>query len=231
MVVDLNDATSLPPVFVERLKGIEALCLEYEYSEELVKLPVVAQIVADINVFCNKNNILGYHYSRANPERILLHGLRSRAGSEIRDTFIEEYGSLFTNDEIQEIKKKWGVYFNKQQSEVRGNRIFFNFTDIELGRGGSELLIGLYGGEQVSMCFEIDEPIGKKLGSIGRPILVRCILNPGDVEVFIANPWGKIAVSSFHKLLNKEALRIDCDGYQKLDIAADNIFEVRDLSI
>ncbi len=53
---------------------------------------------------------------------------------------------------------------------------------MELGESGSEYLLGLYGGEQVSMCFELDEALGIKLGTIGNPLVVRCALYPSKVK-------------------------------------------------
>ena len=75
-------------------------------------------------------------------------------------------------------------------------------------------MLGLYGGEQVSMCFELDEPLGLKFGAIGEPMVVRCSLDPNQIRTFIENPWGKILVSSFHSLINPNACQIDQDGYQ-----------------
>ncbi|NHB89828.1 hypothetical protein [Photorhabdus tasmaniensis] len=227
MNIDLCKPLDLPDEFVTRLKKIEKLCISQKFSESLVEHSDLATLVRDINQYCLKNKIIGIHYTRAIPESILSQGLLIRNGNEIRDLFLSEHGHLFSQDEILIIKDRWYHYFDNRQSSVRNGRIFFNFTEIELGCSGTKYLLGLYGGEQVSMCFELDEPLGLKLGTIGQPIVVRCSLDPNQVKTFIENPWGKILVSSFHALINPDVFRIDQDGYQLIPVKPEDIIELR----
>ena len=230
MNIDLCKPLDLPGEFVDRLRAIENPCMDHEFSESLFKLRDVSSLARDLDRYCKNNRIIGVHYTRAVPESIRSKGLLIRDGIEIRQKFINEHVHLFSQEEILTIKKRWNDYFDYGQSSVRDRRIFFNFTEIELGDSGTEYLLGLYGGEQVSMCFELDEPIGLKLGSIGVPMVVRCSLDPNQVETFIENPWGKILISSFHALTNPGAYRIDQDGYQSEPVKPENIVEVRVLT-
>ncbi|WP_139063165.1 hypothetical protein [Marinomonas spartinae] len=204
--------------------------MDHEFSESLVDRSDVSCLARDIDRYCRNNRIIGVHYTRAVPESIRSKGLLIRDGKEIREVFIKEHGHLFSQEEILTIKKRWDDYFEHGQSSVRNQRIFFNFTEIELGGAGTEYLLGLYGGEQVSMCFELDEPIGLKLGSIGAPLVVRCSLDPNQVETFIENPWGKILISSFQALTNPDAYRIEQDGYQSVPVKPEDIVEIRVLT-
>lgn len=88
----------------------------------------------------------------------------------------------------------------------------------------------MYGGEQVNMCFRYDSNIGKKLKQIGAPLVVRCSLNPNQVNTFIENPWGKIVVSSYHLSQNSEAYQIDQDGYLTVPVGPKKIIEIQTLS-
>lgn len=79
------------------------------------------------------------------------------------------------------------------------------------------------------MCFEPDEPIGQKLEAIGEPLIVRCSLDPANLEIFTDLPWGKILVSSFHILINPKAYPLDQDAYQTVAVEPKDIIEIRTL--
>lgn len=230
MIIDLSKPLDLPIEFTERLHRIESLCKCHEFSEELVESREVSALVRDIDQYCYQNRVIGVHYTRAFPESISANGLLIRDGQEIRREFLRQHAHLFSETEIQEIKGRWSKYFDREQCSARDGRIFFNFTEIELGESGSEYLLGLYGGEQVSMCFELDEALGIKLGAIGSPLVVRCALHPCQVKTFIEHPWGKILVSSFHAMINPHAYRIDQDGYQEVSVEPKDVIEVRVLT-
>ncbi|MFD0707455.1 hypothetical protein [Photorhabdus akhurstii] len=227
MNIDLCKPLDLPDEFVARLRAIESSCISQEFSESLVEQRNISTLVRDIDLYCRNNRIIGVHYTRAVPESIRSKGLLIRNGKEIRETFLNKYGHLFSQEETLTIKERWERYFDHRQSSARNRRIFFNFTEIELGRSGTKYLLGLYGGEQVNMCFEPDEPLGLKFGAIGEPMVVRCSLDPNEVKTFIEYPWGKILVSSFHALINPDAYRIDQDGYQSIPVKPEDIVEIR----
>lgn len=226
MNIDLCKPLNLPKEFVTRLKSIESLCIKCEFSEGLVGNPNVSSLVRDINKFCCENRIIGVHYTRALPDSIRSKGLLIRNGMEIREGFLSEHGELFTQKELSIIRYRWDNYFFHDDNS-NGNNVFFNFTEVELGRAGTKYLLGMYGGEQVSMCFEPDELIGIKLGKIGEPLIVRCSLEPKNIEIFGDYPWGKVLVSSFHLLINPKAYRIDYDGYQAFPVKPEDIIEIR----
>lgn len=227
MIIDLCKPLSLPVEFVTRLRKIEHSCMDEYCFESLIKQCNVYTLIRDINHYCESNRIIGIHYTRAMLESIYSKGLLVRDGATIRKAFLSEHGYLFSQEEILKIEDRWKRYFCHNQNSNRDNFIFFNFTETALGGSGTEHLLGMYGGEQVSMCFDLDEPLGIKLGKIGVPMVVRCSLDPNQVTHHIEYPWGKVLVSSFHKEINSKASRLDFDGYQSLPVKPEDILELR----
>ena len=232
MNIDLNNTNHLPEPERRKLESIRDLCHQEKFSQELVRHSRVQPLVRELNDFCMSNRVIGIHYTRANKTSIVKHGFLCRSGDEIRKAFLEEHGKFFTNEEISEIASRWDGYFCDEQTRYRDFCVFFNFTEDALSNGGAGYLLKLYGGEQISMCFrDNDCPIGKKLGQIGEPLLVRCSLDPKIVNTFTENSWGKILVSSFHNEVNPEACaRTDQDGYIEVPVPAQDIIEVNVLT-
>lgn len=226
-IIYLNKPDRLPGEFVAALKQIDYLCVKFSFSEKLVEHKEVVPLVSDLNAFCMENYIIGVHYTRANPECLRSQGLLIRSGEEIRADFLRDLGYLFSESEIVTIKEQWTNYFIPSQSRARDRRLFFNFTETALNNSGAKSLLGLYGGEQVSMCFRRGCPIGSKLANIGEPMIVYCSLKPNDVTTFIDHPWGKILLSSYHLSVNSEAYGIDQDGYQSVPVTPENIVEIK----
>ena len=54
-------------------------------------------------------------------------------------------------------------------------------------------------------------------------MILKCRLTPKDINTFYENPWGRIAVSTYHRLVNPEAHQDDQDGYQSVNVAPENI--------
>ena len=210
-IVDLQRPELLPKALRQRLNSIESLCRNEEFSEELVKHPEVRNVVIELDNYCMQRRVLGIHYTRAIRADIEQKGLLVRTGAEIRDEFVKRFGHRFEADEMEWLQNKWSSH-QVTQSYVRDSMLWFNFTLSAYGGSGTEYLLGMYGGEQVHMGIEFDTSIGKKLASIGEPLLVKCALDPQKVRTFIGHPWGKILVSSFHLCVEPEAYRIDQDG-------------------
>ena len=208
------------------MEEIDDLCWEIEFSEKLVEHPDIKELIIDIDNYCASNRIIGYHYTRAFPEQIGQRGLLVRSGQEIREGFIESCGQLFSESEILDIKAAWNNYYDDEkhgQPQVRDYRIFFNFTQAAIEKSGAEPLLNIFGGEQISMCFDADSSIGKKLSSLGEPLILRCTLDPENLKTFIEHPWGQIVVSSYHLSKNPGAYRIDQDGYQSITVPPEDI--------
>jgi len=209
--VDLQRPDLLPESLRKLLYSIEPLCKNEEFSENLVQNAQVKDVVIALNNYCIQRKVLGIHYTRAIRADIEQKGLLIRTGAEIREEFIQRFGRKFEEAELELLQHLWSSYQMKQAA-IRDSMLWFNFTLKAFGGSGSDCLLGMYGGEQIHMGIELDTPIGKKLASIGEPIIVKCALDPLKVRTYIEHPWGKILVSSFHLSVVPEAFRIDQDG-------------------
>jgi hypothetical protein len=209
--VDLQRPELLPEALRKRLDSIEPLCKKEEFSENLVQHAEVNDVVIALNTYCMQRKVLGIHYTRAIRADIEQKGLLIRTGVEIRKEFIQRFGHKFETVELEQLQDLWSSH-QMTQASIRDSMLWFNFTLNAFGGSGSDYLLGMYGGEQIHMGIKLDTPIGKKLASIGEPIIVKCALDHLKVRTFIENPWGKILVSSFHLSVEPEAFRIDQDG-------------------
>jgi hypothetical protein len=222
-LIDLEKLIGLSPRFLEQLDKNKDLFMRFDSFERIEQDDDIHFLIEQINDYCNNNLILGYHYTRALENDILKNGLLIRTGSEIRNEFIKNHHSIFSKSEIDEILNAWECSFDKQDEEVRDNRIWFNFTKDALKNGGAELLLKYYGGEQVYAPIYQINGIGSKLSKIGVPLIVKCRLKPQEITTFSEYSWGKIAVSSYHRLQNLEALVFDQDGYQTCSVSSTDI--------
>ncbi|MCU7871767.1 MAG: hypothetical protein KZQ91_03380 [Candidatus Thiodiazotropha sp. (ex Lucinoma borealis)] len=220
--VDLQRPDFLPEALRVRLESIKSFCRNEEFSENLVQHPKVREVVIELDHYCMQRQILGIHYTRAIHADIVQKGLLVRTGAEIRDDFVQRFGHKFDVEEMARLQNLWYSHQVKQ-SDIRDSMLWFNFTLSAYGNSGSEYLLGMYGGEQIHMGIELGTPIGKKLASIGEPLLVKCALDPQKVETFIEKPWGKILASSYHLSLEPEAYRIDQDGKVTESISPDDL--------
>jgi hypothetical protein len=222
-IIDLQNIQTLPDEFIENLSAYDDFFGAHEFLEAIVSMPKIAGLIQDIDDYCKRNLIVGYHYTRALPKSILTKGMLVRSGAEIRKDFLIEHGTSFTQDELDAIKTAWDRHFNAEQERVRGNRIWFNFTLKELGGLGSRALLDNYGGEQVYFCIDELDRIGRKIKSIGEPLVIKCVLEPSSVVTFDQTPWGNIAVSAYHRTVNPEAYTVDRDGYLRIPVPPENI--------
>lgn len=226
MVLFLNNPESLSSEYLRQLATFRRLFLSHIFFEDLVKDPTFHRLVVKIDGFCNQNRVIGFHYTRGFPEEFLRQGLRVRSGKEARSDFMRLFGDRFTAKERQLIRSRWGQYFTADQSDVRDGRVWFNFTTEALTNGGVERLLSFYGSEQVYMPICSLPGIGEKLRSIGQPLIIQCELIPSELRAFKDYPWGSIVASSYHRILNAEALQTDQDGSQRVPVPPDRIVKI-----
>ena len=122
-----------------------------------------------------------------------------------------------------QIIRVWNNHFDVEQQRSRDNHLFFNFTTCALADSGAEPLLANFGGEQVYMPIQDLKGIGEKIKNIGKPLILKCKLNPNNIETFYEYPWGRIAVSTYHCSLNSEALQNDQDGFQNVSVKPEDI--------
>src|SRR5690606_19486350 len=110
--------------------------------------------------------------------------------------------------------------FGKDGNELRDYIVNFVFT---LNNGGIDEFIFYYGGEQVYLPIYEIPSIGDKLKGIGTPKILKCVLNPNDIIRVNLIPFGKVAVSTYHRSINLDAMTFDVTVDIKKDIHPDNI--------
>lgn len=222
--IDLNNLQEIPKEFLDELQNFNSLFKENRFLVNLLQNNSISNLIEKINEYCLKNRIFGYHYTRASPDEIQKTGLTCRKGEDIRSAFIANFGHLFTEDEKLKIKETWAKHFDQQQQQqLRDNYLFFNFTTCALEDFGAEPLLTNFGGEQVYMPLQKLIEIGDKIKSIGKPLILKCKLDPNNIHTFYEHPWGRIAVSSYHCQINNEAQQDDQDGDQNFDVKPENI--------
>lgn len=222
-VIDLDNLNGIPTEFLKRLQNFDSEFQKNKFSENLLSNSDISKVIEDINNYCLKNQIFGYHYTRAIPNEILMTGLICRKGDDIRNSFLTNFGHIFTEEELVKIKKAWLNHFDAQQKKSRDGRIFFNFTTIAINEFGAEPLLSNFGGEQIYMPIQELKEIGDKIKNIGSPLILKCKLDPNKIETYYERPWGRIAVSKYHCKINLEAHQDDQDGFQIIDVKPENI--------
>src|SRR5690606_31236372 len=161
--------------------------------------------------FCMEQRVVGIHYTRAVKEDIERKGLLIRTGEEIRTEFVQRFGATSSSSELETLQSLWASH-QSTQADIRDSRLWFNFTLNALSGSGATFLLGMYGGEQIHMGIDLQTKLGRKLASIGEPLIVRCALDPSKIRTFIQYPWGKILISAFHLSVNPTAIPVDQDG-------------------
>lgn len=221
--VNLNNLSGIPPKFIRRLDALKGIFRNHDYVQSLNESDKIIDLIEEIDNFCLNKTIVGFHYSRAAADEISANGLTCRKGDEIRAAFLKRHFGLFTNRERKLIHEAWGQYFDKHDIETRDSRLFFNFTTHALEDSGAEPLLSNFGGEQVYMPLLDIESVSVKIGNIGQPLIIKCSLDPNNIRTFCQYPWGNIAVSTFHSMINPNAYRYDQDGYQVVNVMPEDL--------
>lgn len=223
MIINLESLEGLPKKYLSELKKFDNIFKTSDFLENYENNENINQLIFEINNYCLENKIIGFHYTNAIENDIRENGMIIRSGEQIRNDFVKRFFHLFDRSEQRQINEKWLQRFGKRDIESRDNRTFFNFTKNALNNRGAELLLKYYGGEQIYFpLFELPT-IGKKLRKIGKPMILKCTLDPNEINTYMENPWGKIVISSYNRTLNSDAQIVDQDGYQKRGVPKENV--------
>ncbi len=221
--INLNNLAGLPFKYIKRLEALKEVFIHNEFMDSLKSNSKVSYLIEEIDDYCLNNRIIGFHYTRAIANEIVANGLTCRTGKEIRAGFMKQHSKLFTEQELKLIQNQWEKNFGERGEKTRDSRLYFNFTTYALKNFGAEPLLSNYGGEQVYMPIQDLDGISAKIKSIGEPLILKCSLDPQNIRTFYDYPWGQIAVSTFHKTINRDAYRDDQDGSQFVDVKASDI--------
>ncbi|MFT3995301.1 MAG: hypothetical protein QM660_13390 [Dysgonomonas sp.] len=129
ITVNLGNLNGIPNVFLKKLEKFDSLFYQNNFLENFWDKESINDIIITINEYCESNTILGIHYTKTVPEEIFKTGLTCRSGEEIRDTFMINYGYLFTEDEKGKIIESWDDYFNLGLQKIE---IIVYFSTLQL---------------------------------------------------------------------------------------------------
>ncbi|MGJ1327471.1 hypothetical protein [Sphingobacterium multivorum] len=222
-VLNLNNLEGIPAKYLKKLSACKETFIDNDFMDSIKEDPRISSLIENIDNYCKNKRIIGFHYTRAIATDIAKNGLACRTGTEIRSSFLKQYYKIFESHELELIKDIWSKNFDEEDKSTRDSRLYFNFTTSALDDYGAEPLLRNFGGEQVYMPLQELKGISSKIMNIGEPLILKCSLDPQNIKTFYEHPWGRIAVSTFHLMLNPNAYRDDQDGCQFVDVKADDI--------
>lgn len=228
-IIHLDTMEGLPGKFIKKLgKHIDTF-KSYSSLEEVVDSEEeIIGILESINEYCTLHWIKGYHYTRADLDTIQNEGLLCRNSQQIHEAFLAKYSSHFDPEELVLMKECWSGFPKWNRMSSRDHRIFFNTTTYALRWGGTDELLGIYGGEQLYFPLLPHDGIIRKLRQIGTPQLVTFKVDGKKAEAIGQRKgWGKIVCSSYHQMVNPESSVLDADCIVKEAIPAKDILKIK----
>ena len=223
--VFLQDVGSIPSSLHNSFSSMAYLFKEEDFLCRLFENKAILQLAKELNDYCINNTILAIHYTHAISFDIEQTGLLIRSGKEIRNTFIERFSDHFTHGQFKSLQENW--QWIDGQSDSRNNRLYFNFTLDAYDTDGSDLLLGMYGGEQIHMGTNINSEVGKILAAIGEPLIVISSIAASEIRISTELPWGRILLSALHRSVNSNAYCEDFDGQISKPVAPKDLFLIK----
>jgi len=228
MPIDLRNPSAIPPHLISDLASFNSLLAREEFLEPLFENSRFLAIARELNDLCEREGVVGFHFTRSFSEKIKSEGLRLSTGAEWREAFLREHGARFTSNQVDRIKRAWAGYFDTQQDQARDRRVWFNLTINALTEGGANRLLAHFGGEVVYMPLCSDEEIAQILCQIGRPLVVECYLDTSKLSAFGEHPWSQVLLSSYHRTINSDAYVFDLDCRMLESLPADRVIGIHE---
>lgn len=228
MPIDLRNPSAIPPHLISELESFKVRLAREEFLESLLEHSHFLAIASELNDLCDREGVVGFHFTRSFSEKIKSQGLLSSTGAERRAAFLRQHGALFTAVQVDRIQKFWAEYFDSQQDQVRDHRIWFNLTLKALSEGGANRLLAHFGGEVVYMPLSSNDEIARVLYQIGRPLVVECDLDTSKLRTSAEYPWGEVLLSSYHRTINRDAHVLDCDCRMRESLPAAPVLHIQE---
>lgn len=231
MAIDFAQSNNMPGHLAEKLSPYYDKLREVLSLDELMDIPVIQDVVINLDELAQTHGVIGYHYTRSIRSSIMQYGLTIETGEERRRRFLEEYGNLFSLEHQDKIVTAWINYFDESQDKDRDSKLWFKLTK-SATFDGAYYLLKYYGGEVVNMPLIniYEDDVSHILSSIGEPMIIKCSLNATDLRTFTSYPWGKVWLSNYHRSFNPSARQIDPDIYTTNPIDRSQIIEIEVLT-
>ena len=200
-----------------------------EYMDELLENIKVRSLAEHLNELCEREEIVGFHYTRCEYDRIAEDGLICQSGAERREKFLLKHGPRLSPEARDYLVHAWISYFNAAAAAARDFKIHFCLNPHPPNSGVVRDLLYYFGGEAIYMPVAEHDEIGPYLHSIGNPLLVKCALSPKRLKTHRNLSWARVWLSSYHRTVNHSAATEDGQGYQKEAVPPSKIIEIERL--
>jgi len=229
MAIRLDRIGSIPGGFLVKLNRLRNIFVESEYLDEILNDSATFEIAQELHRYVEENGVLGFHYTRAFPERIRDAGLIAIAGGVRRTQFLGEFGDLFSSEQRARIENCWCRYFNVDENERRDFRVYFAGSNDLSKAGVVQPLYKYYGGEVVNMALNNEKDIMALIAKIGVPLVIGCSLNARDLREPYNYDFGRALISAYHASVNCEAEWVGFSTYSRVSILPSQITGIWEL--
>lgn len=239
MTVKIDDINTWPH---DILKNLESPFIRQQFKrstdiEALTKKnPAIMDIGLDLVKSCYQFGLTGYHCTKEkHPGFFKKSGLSLCDPKERIDSFLNEFGSRFSNNKLRDIKQTFIDWLNlKKRIGNRSKRVWFCLTKGGVKQHGTEYFFKYYGGEIIYWPMLIywakekgvDPEVKKVLMEIGSPVVIETILEPSKMEFWGDSNLALSMLSYFGLLINRQFLPYDIDGYSIASISPEYIVDV-----
>ena len=100
MAHDLARPDEIPSAIRSSLDRYANIFRRAEFLEQVLEEDALPRIAEDLNGLCNRDGVVGYHYTRGFSESIAAKGLIAQTGDERRRKFLLEFGDRFSDSQL-----------------------------------------------------------------------------------------------------------------------------------
>ena len=223
MPVNLSSPQDIPAPLAESLSKSIGVFKNIDSLDALLEMTDIASLQKDLNSYAEEQGILGFHFTRANLNRIRAQGLIVQNGDDARKTFLQEHDKRLSSEQKRNIVRGWDAYFTSQSNNSRDGKVWFNLTLSSLTMRAAEPLLEFYGGEIIHMPFRNSTDLASIFKTLGEPLVICCELSTSELKTFRPLPWGRVWLSAFHASVNESATQEDLDVYMDRSLPSDRI--------
>lgn len=224
----LDCVGSIDEAILARLATFDELFQKSEYFDRLLEIRGIREIAEELESLVRMRGIVGYHFTRADPEAIRAGGLAACPGEEWRQRFMRDHSYRFTNSQLDRIRQLWSNYFQAEQCRIRDRKLYFTTTK-RLGLVNVEHLYRYFGGEAVNMPLTHETDLMAILATIAKPLVVTCRLEVARLRDTIDDQYGRALVSAYHVGVNPEATWQGLGTYQTEALPPGEILEIQEI--
>jgi hypothetical protein len=217
--IRLDDVSAIPTLLQAGLAKHTKLLRKVQSVESLFESGPIREIAEKLHRHVYSRPVLSYHCTKEPTSGFYrANGLRILDRREHQNEFLDRYGSLFTENELAQIREAWNGYFSRRQDRSRNGRIAFCFTPYLVINNGTEVFFRYFGGEAVFKPLTRYKSIMAKLESIGNPVVIVFSYRLDATEPFTHLSVANTLLSHYHRTLNTDALVLSKQGLRTTSV-------------